>query len=185
MAEKLTIKRRVELQLIAALGALLPTWMDEEVAAGRATADDKTRAGVKELDQRGNDDSLFSLYLDGQDEELDEGSQGDGGTMLRTFEMILATRAMSASTGDEPANAAHDRWIGRLEEAVSADPYVVEAATSQPLAIDIVVTDTLRGPFTEDMPALASMIVFEVHYETLRKNPYQGPANTERTAPAS
>ncbi len=181
MPEKLTIKRRIELQLIAIVGAALPGWMDEEITAGRASAEDKTRADATEFDLLGTDDSRFSMYLDGGEEEIEEGSQGTGGTVGRTMQVLLATRAPSVSAGDEPANAAHGRWLGRMEQAVMADPYLIEDGTGEPLSTEVLVTDTLRGPLAEEMPEQSSMIVIEVTYETLRGNPYQGPANTERT----
>jgi hypothetical protein len=183
MAVKIPIHERVTRQLLAELVAALPAWMDEEIEAATATAADKAAAVAERLDPLGNDPGLFCPVLIEGPAGVSEGGDGDDGIVTYEAEYVVQV-FLPAVEGSAVNHAAmQQRWVARFEAALPKVYDLAEAGTGESLATDVVPVGHDTPVRVKDKRVLdyVAEAAFEVHFDTYRANPYQGPGNTERT----
>ena len=162
MAEKITVRERIERRLVAVL----------EGVSGIGT--------VERWQMHGQSGADLSAVLWIDDESAEEG--GTGSTPVTDAHVTVWVGLLVAQVkGDEESSAqVYSRWLGKIKEAVLADPSLVEPGTSEPLAVDVRWTAALAPPVVEDQPQFFLIVGFEVTYQEYRDNPYAGPGVTEQ-----
>lgn len=164
MAEAITIKERIERRIEAIVGAI----------AGIGT--------VERWDARGNTRDNLSAVIIAEDEVAADGAQGNPGTTTNTLEVTVELLIAQAPKADdtESGSFVHNRWLGNLKAALTADERLVEPDTSEPLAVDVRVTGTSQPPLEEGQSEFFAVLVLEVTYDETRNNPYTAPAVTQK-----
>lgn len=210
MAELLTILDRIDLQFLRLLSASerMPAWLAEEVTAGRCGSADSVAAiaalartvqvlegasvtagegpyAVEDFaDDGGRDAAMFCPRLIWDEERADEGSEGGGGVADWVSELAVVLPWLPVYGGDgvtrEPTVRTHRRWLRRLVSAMVVDDQLVEAGTGEPLLVDVVEVGSALDVPGEQAEGLATVLVVEVHYSTLRGSRTEGPGFTER-----
>lgn len=186
MPEYLSIKERIERRLCAILRAAQVSWLSDELAAGRISTAERDAAGVHRWDARGKRSSQSSwaaiespaksfahldILLLHDDEEVAEGADGNIGYTDKTQPMAAAVIIKQAENSGEITIAVVNRWLARLEAALTADPNVTESGGPQ-LAIDLQITGTRRPPLEEGQRECVAAVEFAVTYQHERNTPY-------------
>lgn len=164
MPEAISIKERVERRIAEVVGAVSGV------------------ASVERWQASGNTRDAFSALIIAEDESCDEGGSGGDTDGLTTTTLLVRVELLVAQRHDETDSSSHihNRWLARIEQAVMADPSLVEPATGEALAIDVRKAGSSNPPVEDDQTEFFTIIDFEVIYDTYRSNPYEGPGITER-----
>lgn len=165
MAEKLSIKERIERELVRSL----------------QTIDDIT---VSRWDARTADGNNLSCVLIAEDEEVPGGTLGLGEQSSTTEKTMILTAQLLVAQAPKRLDSAsssqvHNRWLARLEAAIMGNSQVTETGTGVNLAIDTQVVGTSNPPTEDDQPEFFTILAFEVNYEHYRNDPYSGPGIPE------
>lgn len=164
MPEKISVKERIERRLAELIAAVAGV------------------SGVERWEAIGNSRDAFSAVIIAEDESANEGGSGGDTDALTSLTMIVRVELLVAQRDDDTDSSSfvHNRWLALLEQAVMADPSLVEPSTGEALAVDVRKAASSNPPVEDDQPEFFTIIDFEVTYDTYRADPYTGPGITER-----
>lgn len=183
MAEKLSVKERIERRVAALLENAATAWASAEVSEGRFASGDAIV--VERWTDKGNTNAMFSILVIPGDESVDPGGQGNDAGDVVTMNLRLACEMQLVRRervdGSTAAAQIHNRWLARIVEAVMADRGLVESDTGEQLAVDVLPTGSSNPPGEEEQPEFFTVAEFEVIYDVFAADPYAAPGVTEKS----
>jgi len=163
MADAIPIKERIVRQIVTNLGEVATF-----ATVRRWTGDGRTT--VVNLD----------VVVVVEDETAAEGPQGTVGYTDKRMALLIAVVFWPVEGAETEVDTLRHRYQGLVETALTADPYVVEAETSQPLAYDLAATMADGPDFAEG--SVSAAVRCTVSYRHDRTSVYTlGTLITEQT----
>lgn len=118
-------------------------------------------------------DHLDAMVFASDDEGIAEGSEGSIGTVIKTLPVFVFVVIRQDEDDTTSTDALVNKWLAALEYKLTADPFVIETATSVRLASDSEVTRLYSAPREEGEREAIAGVMFEVEYTHDRNSPYQ------------
>lgn len=164
MAENLSVKERIERQVLANVGGISGIGTVERWSA----LGDQTRADL-------------SAVIYAEDESSDDAGQGGDSAVTQNAMLLAVEICHAADADDDNSSLVHNRWLAKLEQKLMADPGLVETGTSEQLALDVRKTGSSAPPGMDNAPEFYTVLIVEIIYLSYRDDPYQGPGITTQT----
>lgn len=165
MSETISVKERIERQLVAELEK-----MDDVGLVQRWSA-----LGVL--------DNQYSVVLYPFSENGEEGSAGVNGHTAITAQYVVSVLVAQANEDSAEASAIEwNRWLARVIKVLMANPFLIEDATGEQLAHDTRYIGADIPDVDDDQPGTFELrVLIEVQYDIQRNDPYVARGVTERT----
>lgn len=164
MAENITIKERIERQIVSQIEAV-------------------TGIGdVERWEALGNKRDSLTCYVIGLDEQpTDDGVGGDSDIVSVDFDVRIALLVAMKDSDTDSASLIHNRWLGKLEAAIGTNDTFTESDTSEVLANWVMKAGTSNPPVDDGQPEFYVILDLIVTYDHYRLNPYAGPGVTVKS----
>lgn len=138
---------------------------------------------VERWDARGNSTQHEAAAVYPSIEFVEPDAIGSDPSIQRTFELIIAITLAQAEDDSTTTASLINTWIARCEEALTdeSDPKWREDGTNENLILECRFNGADEPQPTEQFGDMELRVRFELTYETLRGDPYQGGGATTQT----